>query len=341
MPPLATSLPLPFGNSDAIIDTSLNLFGDKISQAVVGDIDIGLSAGHQYFSHKTNRATFGKVTLTALSFSPIHINRKSETKRTLVIPFSGDLHTIAGAQTYAAHAGHSGLFFSGEPRIGYSKNGVSELLVELDDDYLLEVAQAMFGGVKKDALAVLNLEQNRELPLTVNNIFFSSMFRNHCHTVESLRHQPESLAMLGLDDSIYRSIVALLAPALVFGDAARDTDMRAKDFNALHLLCDYIRAHLSEPITLTELESISELSARGLQYAFRRHFSCTPMQWIREQRLNLAHERLLHAAPGDTVASVALSLGFTNLGTFSNLYQQRFQQFPSVSLKYALRRKLN
>jgi AraC-like DNA-binding protein len=186
-------------------------------------------------------------------------------------------------------------------------------------------------------LAVLNLEQNRELPLTVNNIFFGSMFRNHCHTVESLRHQPESLAMLGLDDTIYRSIVALLAPALVFGDAARDADIRAKDFDALNLLCDYIQAHLSDPIALTELENISGLSARGLQYAFRRRFKCTPMQWIREERLNLAHDRLRHAGPGNTVASVALSCGFTNLGTFSNLYLQRFQQFPSVTLKNALR----
>ena len=92
------------------------------------------------------------------------------------------------------------------------------------------------------------------------------MLRAHCRTVDSLASQPTALAMLGLDDAFYRNFVALLSPALVFGPAARHADRRAKEAHALNQVCDYIQSRLGTALSLTELEQVSGLSERGLQY---------------------------------------------------------------------------
>jgi len=74
-----------------------------------------------------------------------------------------------------------------------------------------------------------------------------------------------------------------------------------------------------------------------LQYAFFERFGCSPMHWVRDQRLNLVHHRLKNAHEGETVTSIASSCGFTNLGAFSALYQEHFKELPSATLKHALK----
>jgi AraC-like DNA-binding protein len=327
---------LPFGNADAVVDTTLNAFGDRISRAVVGGVDIGLATGSRQLSHKANSITFGKISLTALAFTPIHINRNSVTKRTIVIPFSGDLNMISGRNSFMGQAGKTGLFCSGEARCGTSFSGVSELLVELDDDYLLEVAQAMAGADQKTSMSLFALDRNRALPLNINGISFANIFNHHCRLVDSLFHQPGALAMTGADNAFYRNFVALLAPEFVFGVNARPVERRSKERDVLNPLCEYIQANLKRPIYLTDLEKMSGLSARSLQYAFGQRFNCSPMDWVRQERLGLAHSMFIAAEPYTTVTSVSYSVGFNNLSMFASSYRQRFGELPSVTLARAL-----
>ena len=94
--------------------------------------------------------------------------------------------------------------------------------------------------------------------------------------------------------------------------------------------------HFSEPVTLTVLESISGLSQRSLQLAFQKQFGCTPMQWVRQIRLDMARKVLLNARPGDTVTKIALDCGFTQLSGFSQAFLARFGELPSDTLRQNL-----
>jgi len=71
------------------------------------------------------------------------------------------------------------------------------------------------------------------------------------------------------------------------------------------------------------------MSARSLQYAFQRRFNCTPMQWIREQRLLKANEVLMRKESEKTVTEVALDCGFGSVNHFSVYYRKRFGRTPS------------
>jgi AraC-like DNA-binding protein len=61
------------------------------------------------------------------------------------------------------------------------------------------------------------------------------------------------------------------------------------------------------------------------------------MQWVRDQRLILAHQKLTQAEYGDTVTTVATSCGFSGLGKFAQQYFMRFNELPSATLRNALK----
>ncbi|WP_411817222.1 AraC family transcriptional regulator [Hyphococcus sp. DH-69] len=97
---------------------------------------------------------------------------------------------------------------------------------------------------------------------------------------------------------------------------------------------EFITHRLGDPITMDELVSVSGVSARSLHAGFRRFRDTTPMNYLKNRRLLLAHRRLLNGADsGATVTDVALACGFTHLSKFARDYHERFGERPSETLK--------
>jgi len=68
---------------------------------------------------------------------------------------------------------------------------------------------------------------------------------------------------------------------------------------------------------------------------FQDRLGCTPMQWVRQERLNRAMQRLKDPAPHDTVASIASACGYPSPSRFSADFRLRFQCMPSQLLRSA------
>jgi len=75
---------------------------------------------------------------------------------------------------------------------------------------------------------------------------------------------------------------------------------------------------------MTELAAVAGVSLRALQTGFLRHRGCTPMEFLRARRLDLARTRLLASAPGVSIATIARECGVSHLGRFSAHYRARF-----------------
>jgi transcriptional regulator GlxA family with amidase domain len=103
---------------------------------------------------------------------------------------------------------------------------------------------------------------------------------------------------------------------------------------------DTIEQNLREPFTVEDLADACGVSARALQYAFRKHIGMTPMAYARQVRLAQAHRELETADPagGVTVARVAAAWGFMNPGRFASYYAQQYGRRPSETL-YDIRRR--
>ncbi|WP_328502465.1 AraC family transcriptional regulator [Streptomyces sp. NBC_00457] len=88
------------------------------------------------------------------------------------------------------------------------------------------------------------------------------------------------------------------------------------------------------PHTLADLARRARVSPRALQEAFRRHLETTPLGYLRQVRLERAHQDLMAAARDGsaTVSEIAYRWGFGNLGRFAAQYRQRYGHPPSRTL---------
>lgn len=96
---------------------------------------------------------------------------------------------------------------------------------------------------------------------------------------------------------------------------------------------DYLQAHAHEPVRAETLASIAGVSLRSLYAGFQDFCGVSPMQYLRDLRLDRARADLL--AGGHTVAGIALRWGFGHLGRFSADYKARFGEHPSETLRRA------
>ena len=98
---------------------------------------------------------------------------------------------------------------------------------------------------------------------------------------------------------------------------------------------EYIEEHLAETITMEDLARHACVSIRSIQAGFREDLGTTPVAYIRDRRLDKVRHALMEALPTDgmTVAAVAERWGFSNPGTFSMRYRERFGETPSQTLR--------
>lgn len=95
---------------------------------------------------------------------------------------------------------------------------------------------------------------------------------------------------------------------------------------------EYLEAHADQPISLADLVALTGVSGRSLQTGFRAQHGCSPMQFLRERRLELAHKRIL-SREGRSTTQIALDCGFEHLGRFSLEYRARFGESPSHTIR--------
>ena len=95
---------------------------------------------------------------------------------------------------------------------------------------------------------------------------------------------------------------------------------------------EYMRAHLGRSISTADLLRICKCSQGALYASFRRFRGYTPMEFLKEQRLQAAWTELNSPKDTATVSSIASDCGFTHLGRFSSFYKNRFGELPSETI---------
>ncbi|WP_298931785.1 anthranilate 1,2-dioxygenase regulatory protein AndR [uncultured Ramlibacter sp.] len=134
-----------------------------------------------------------------------------------------------------------------------------------------------------------------------------------------------------------RLLVQLLLDGQAWSDAPasgrRDhTEFRAPAAGCVRRAEVYIEEHAGEPVRLADIADAAGVPVRTLLDAFQRFRDRSPMQQLRDVRLQRAREQLQAADEGTRVSTVALDCGFGHLGRFAQDYQRRFGETPSATL---------
>lgn len=148
--------------------------------------------------------------------------------------------------------------------------------------------------------------------------------------------QPFDMARLKRLTPLINSRIADLLAQLKYSED-ETTITRQTKLRVIASLRQHIQQTGNYPLTISELCRITNVSRRTLQYCFEQALALSPMQYIRDCRLNEIRRILLSAQTEVVIADVAINYGFFHLGTFNSQYKQLFAETPSQTIKRASR----
>jgi AraC-like DNA-binding protein len=153
----------------------------------------------------------------------------------------------------------------------------------------------------------------------------------------SLRDQPEVMAQPLVAGAASRLLAATLVstfPSTALLDPTIE-DRHDAHPATLRRAIAFIEDHADQDISVAEVAAAARVTIRALQYAFRRHRGSTPMGYLREVRLQQAHEDLVAADPatGATVTEIAARWGFFHPGRFARQYRAAYGRPPHETLQ--------
>lgn len=279
------------------------------------------------FSAKVAARRVGDLDVVTAALTSVKVRVEDSPGWQLIIPFHGRGTMNGGQTTLPFEGGRHGLLM---PNLRRTTECTAQMIVtaHVSIDKLRDTASVMVGDDGRQSLIGdrpfgLDMRRQREI---------FPAFQHLCSLIETTSGNPNYVRILGIEDAIYRWVVHAL------GVLPHDADTPPHDARArqrLDVICDLVRTTHERPLTLTEMESLSGLSARALQYAFNARFGCSPMEWQRRERMHLARRRLLFPVPGETITDIAHAMGFSSSAAFAAQYRRYFGETPSSTRRTA------
>ena len=327
-PPLPT---LPFGQMNIITSARVEDLARTAGKVFSGNWDLSSRLAARDFRQQSTAINLNGLGLVALSSTTLDVKRDQVPYPTLMLGFAGKVDHLVHGQTYKQIAGNSAVLLSGAPREAHSYNHYGSIQIALDPDRLSTTLGVMLGLPHVENFVQTGIEQDQELALDNPVLKHHQAFVQTFRFLNQFSAQSAVLGKFAIDDILYRLFATLIYPQYFVKSLNNPLHLASQQ--TLDILCQHLKSRLAESITLTEMERMSGLSARSLQYAFRKQFASTPMQWVRKERLAMARQMLLKPVAHTSIADTALSCGFTNLGNFARVYAQQYGERPSETLQ--------
>jgi anti-anti-sigma factor len=96
----------------------------------------------------------------------------------------------------------------------------------------------------------------------------------------------------------------------------------------------FIEERARDDVGVTDIAAAAFVTVRAVQLAFRRYLDITPLGFLRQVRLEHAHQELAEADPDrTTVTAIAAGWRFTNASRFSAYYRAAYGVPPTQTLR--------
>jgi AraC-like DNA-binding protein len=92
---------------------------------------------------------------------------------------------------------------------------------------------------------------------------------------------------------------------------------------------ELMRTQLSAPLLLSDIADAAGVPVRTLCDGFQQFRQTSPMQYLKQLRLDRARQAILDCPVEVRIAGIALDCGFSHLGRFALSYKERFGESPS------------
>lgn len=171
-------------------------------------------------------------------------------------------------------------------------------------------------------------------PLTFANPLYwqqdASWMNMLLYIVRLQRESPEGLQEPLIAHQLEQLVISTLlcVQPSNYSDALRQNDRRLAPRHVKRVE-EHIEQHARDPLSPAQLAEMAGVSLRTLYAGFREFRNLSPMEYLRQIRLQKVRHDLLHDAQDKTITELAMAWGFTHMGRFSKDYRLLYGESPS------------
>lgn len=196
-----------------------------------------------------------------------------------------------------------------------------------------ELHEGISRGNNLDALVIIFKIDAFSKEVADINAIFQSMIKGDAYIRELMEdlYREEldkqfgyKLAMMG---KIYELITYLLRNYVTENLSERENLRRTQSLKRLNTVLQYIQDNYKETIAISQLADLIHLSEYRFCHLFKESIGKSPLNYINEVRLRMAHRLLEHKDM--TISEVATEVGFQDYNNFGRLFRKYYGYPPS------------
>lgn len=334
------TLLLPFGNHRAVLHASGSEYGAALRQMKLPVADFS-------FSGKVHKASvsgvrIGDLSVTAAASEPLLAKTLAEPHLAFIVPVLGAGKITQGARSVEWSAGRAVISNSHDVPLECLSGATSVITLRPSPEKLRQVLRGALDGDgdarRADDLMARMLVRGPMVDLGRNwSVDYHAAIRNVAQLIDNCDCDEALLARIGLEDVVNRLLAQLMVEQERAGQGEDGAMSIPRSVRAVDLICDHVRSRIGRPMSMSEMEDLTGLSGRALNYAFRARFDCSPQEWQRNFLLDHARLLLRDTNYTGSVKAMAYELGFSSASSFAAFYRQRFGERPSQTLARGVR----
>jgi AraC-like DNA-binding protein len=276
--------------------------------------------------------TAGNIQFVWVAYGPsvqIDVTPPPQSFHLVQIPLTGRLSVVSGDEEEFSTPATASILDSRLPCSMRWDANCSEVILRIEEDVLQECLESLLGySVKAPVRFALGM------PISAGP---ARSWRAAVDMTIGELHRDGGLLDFPLVSSQLESLIltGLLTAQPHNYTAALYTDRAPARPRTIRKALEYIETETHRAMSTARLAAHVGISARALQRGFQEHVGCSPMDYLRDVRLQRARDALVaaDASSNVSVTEVALDSGFMHLGRFSVAYRRRFGESPSQTLR--------
>lgn len=320
--------PLLFGDDSCTTHRDAGALGASVMSLCPHLRDCDVRSGHAFMG-KTASVQLPGMSFLAAAVTSLRMDVADHVHSSIAFPVHGHARLRLDGQAFRWGPASGCLFVpagSGPKKAHYRAHNM--LMLQIDQQALELAARAVL-GLERDHPVDLGCDRAAILTARAGPSL-TMLARQIGATIDLYALNPQLLHRLGFQDFVYRQLVLLFRPDWQAQPPGRDSLAGSRKRRAIDRACDAMLADLPGRFTLSELAELSCMSVRALQYGFRSRFDKSPMQWLRDERLEHARRSLLGGTQ-DSMAQLAGDCGFATASAFSAFYRRRYGEAPTTT----------
>lgn len=243
----------------------------------------------------------------------------------LSIPSKGTYSTRLAGKHFNTCSSETGSLFLPTDSIRYTSNleRVDDLLIIIGYDQIKPILENNY-NICRIAQEGFSIEKKSEKVQIIHNLITNKL--------QALKYYPHLRDSLHLKASIKEIAKLFLAELIADSLNIELKKINSPDSGLVKKAEELMDTHPEKYFSIQQIANDVLTSPRNLQLVFKKCRGYTPMQFLKERKLQRARLLLFEAETSNSIKKIAIESGFLNMSTFSKHYQELFGELPSKTL---------